>query len=247
LQQTNWLPWYGHLVIWPIASILLFSALLGESSQLTCQRASGQCQLKNELIADTSTKSISIETVTKVDVVATDNTSEEPNARIVLITKDAEVNLGLPGGFEARDEAAGKLAWFFEDPNSKFIELKESSKPFHAAVGLTGLAMILGSFWWRKTSVVLFDRNTERCTVQLSRFFGLVKGRRDVCDLAKIKNIDLSGSLKIADDRILVHHAAGLSFFLTDYATRDPRNELTAINHIKEFLVQQPPAPDSFS
>jgi hypothetical protein len=94
----------------------------------------------------------------------------------------------------------------------------------------------LGAFLLRKTSAVSFNRDTDRCTAQLSRFFGLIKGRQEVCKLSNIQNVDLSGSLKVADDRILVHQSGRLSFFLTDYATRDPRNELTAINQIKDFL-----------
>jgi hypothetical protein len=236
LKQTNWMPWYGHFLLWPTVSLFLLMSLTGQSSTLTCNRSSGQCQLNNELISDNSKKTIPIDAVTKIDVVATDSTSEEPSARMVLITKDGELNLGLPGEFEARDNAAVKLAWFFEDPSSKFIELTESNKSWMTGFGLTGLAAILGAFLLRKTSVVSFDRDTKLCNVQLSRFFGLVKGRSEVCKLASIQNIDLSGSLKVADDRILVHQSGRTSFFLTDYATRDPRNELTAINNIKEFL-----------
>ncbi len=247
LKQTNWMPWYGHFIMWPTVSLFLLLSLLGQSSTLTCSRASGQCQLNNELTSDTSKRTIPIDAVTKVDVVATDNTSEEPSAQMVLITKNGELNLGLQGEFEARDEAAGKLAWFFEDPNSKFIELTESDKSWMTGFGLTGLVAILGAFLLRKTSVVSFDRDTERCTVQLSRFFGLVKGRQEVCELANIQNIDLSGSLKVADDRILIHQSGSPSFFLTDYATRDPRNELTAINNIKEFLGMSLKRSDSQS
>jgi hypothetical protein len=248
LKQTNWMPWYGHLLLWPTVSLFLFMSLGGQSSKLTCSRASGQCQLQEEL----STKTIPIDTVTKIDVVATDNTSEKSNAHIVLITRDTELNLGLQGEFEARDEAAGKLAWFFEDPNSKFIELTESNKLWTNGLGLTGLAAILGAFLLRKTSVVSFDRDTELCTVQLSRFFGLIKGRWEVCELANIQNVDLSGSLKVAADRILIHQSSVPSFFLTDFATHDPRNELTAINQIKDFLrlsMKQPSSSpqDSFS
>jgi hypothetical protein len=236
LRQVNWMPWYGHLILWPTVSILMISSFFGESFQLTCSRASGQCELKNEFINGTSTKSLPIDTVTKIDVVATDSTSEEPTARMVLITKDAEVNLGLPGGFEARDRAAGKLAWFFEDSSAKFIELTENSKPFATGAGLTGLAMILGGLLLRKTSVVSFDRDTKQCTVQLSRFFGLLQGRSEVCWLAAIQNVNLSGSLKVADDRILIHQSGRLSFFLTDHATHSTWDELTAINSIKDFL-----------
>lgn len=236
LKQTNWMPWYGHFILWPTVGVFLLMSLAGQSSTLTCSRASGQCQLNNELISDNSKKTIPIDAVTKVDVIATDNTSEEPSARMVLITKDGEMDLGLQGEFEARDEAAGKLAWFFEDTNSKFIEVTESNRLWTNSLGLAGLASILGAFLLRKTSEVSFDRDTERCNVQLSRFFGLVKSRREVCELASIQNVDLSGSLKVADDRILVHQSGKPSFFLTDYATRDPRNELTAINNIKEFL-----------
>jgi hypothetical protein len=236
LKQTNWMPWYGHFLLWPTVGLFLLMSLAGQSSTLTCSRASGQCQLNNELISDKSQKTIPIDAVTKVDVVATDNTSEDPSARMVLITKNGELDLGLEGEFAARDNAAGKLAWFFEDPSSKFIEVTESNRLWTNGLGLAGLASILGAFLLRKTSVVSFDRDTERCNVQLSRFFGLVKGRCEVCELPSIQNIDLSGSLKVADDRILVHHSGRPSFFLTDYATRDPRNELTAINQIKDFL-----------
>jgi hypothetical protein len=236
LKQTNWMPWYGHFLLWPTVSVFLFMPLVGQSSTLTCSRASGQCQLNNELTSDTSKKTIPIDAVTKVDVIATNNTSDEPSARMVLVTKDGDMDLGLEGEFEARDEAAGKLAWFFENSDSKFIEVTESDKLWMNGLGLASLATILGAFLLRKTSVVSFDRDTERCNVQLSRFFGLIKGRSEVCELADIQNVDLSGSLKVADDRILVHQSGKLSFFLTDYATRDPRNELTAINQIKDFL-----------
>jgi hypothetical protein len=236
LKQTNWMPWYGHVLLWPTVGVFLLMSLAGQSSTLTCSRASGQCQLNNELTFDKSKKTIPIDAVTKVDVVATDNTSEEPSARMVLITKDDEMNLGLQGEFAARDEAAGKLAWFFEDANAQFIEVTENNRFWTNGLGLAGLASILGAFWLRKTSDVSFDRDTDRCTVQLSRFFGLVKGRQEVCKLVSIQNVDLSGSLKVADDRILVRQSSRLSFFLTDYATRDPRNELTAINQIKNFL-----------
>jgi hypothetical protein len=236
LKQTNWMPWYGHFLLWPTVGVFLLMSLAGQSSTLTCSRANGQCQLNNELISDSSKKTIPIDAVTKVDVIAADNTSEEPSARMVLITKDGEMDLGLQGEFEARDEAAGKLAWFFEDPNSKFIEVTESNRLWTNGLGLAGLASVLGAFLLRKTSVVSFDRDTERCNVQLSRFFGLIKGRQEVCELAGIQNVDLSGSLKVADDRILIHQSGRPSFFLTDYATRDPRNELTAISQIKDFL-----------
>jgi hypothetical protein len=236
LKQTNWMPWYGHFLLWPTVGSFLLMSLAGQSSTLTCSRASGQCQLNNELISDNSKKTIPIDAVTKVDVVAAENTGEEPSARMVLITKDGEMDLGLEGEFEARDEAAGKLAWFFENNDSKFIEVTESNRLWTNGLGLAGFASILGAFLLRKTSIASFDRDTERCNVQLSRFFGLIKGRREVCELASIQNIDLSGSLKVADDRILVHQAGKPSFFLTDYATRDPRKELTAINQIKDFL-----------
>jgi hypothetical protein len=252
LKQTNWMPWYGHFLLWPTVGVFLLMSLAGQSSTLTCSRATGQCQLNNELISDTSKKTIPIDAVTKVDVIAADNTGEEPSAQMVLITKNGEMELGLQGEFGARDEAAGKLAWFFEDPSSKFIEVAESNRIWTNGLGLAGLASILGAFLLRKTSEVSFDRDTERCNVQLSRFFGLVKGRSEVCELAGIQNVDLSGSLKVADDRILVHQSGKSSFFLTDYATRDPRNELTAINNIKEFLglsLHQPNSQpqDSFS
>jgi hypothetical protein len=252
LKQTNWMPWYGHVLLWPTVASFLLMSLGGQSSKLTCSRASGQCQLNNELISDNSKKTIPIDAVTKVDVIATDNTSEDPSARMVLITKDGEMDLGLEGEFEARDDAAGKLAWFFEDTSSTFIEVAESNRLWTNGLGLAGLASILGAFLLRKTSVVSFDRDTERCNVQLSRFFGLVKGRSEVCELSGIQNVDLSGSLKVADDRILVHQSGTPSFFLTDYATRDPRNELTAINQIKDFiglsLQQSSSQPqDSFS
>jgi hypothetical protein len=236
LKQTNWMPWYGHVLLWPTVGLFLLMSLAGQSSTLTCSRVSGQCQLNNELISDNSKKTIPIDNVTKIDVIATDNTSEDPSARMVLITKDGELDLGLQGEFEPRDKAAGQLAWFFEDPNSKFIEVTETNRLWTNGLGLVGLASVLGAFLLRKTSNVSFDRDTERCTVQLSRFFGLIKGRQEVCELASIQNIDLSGSLKVADDRILIHQSGRPSFFLTDYATRDPRNELTAINQIKDFL-----------
>jgi hypothetical protein len=236
LKQTNWMPWYGHVLLWPTVGLFFLMSLGGQSSTLTCSRASGQCQLNNELTSDNSKKTIPIDAVTKIDVVATDNTSEDPDARMVLITKDGEMDLGLKGEFAARDKAAGQLAWFFEDANSQFIEVTETNRLWTNGLGLAGLASILGAFLLRKTSAVSFDRDTDRCTVQLSRFFGLIKGRQEVCKLASIQNIDLSGSLKVADDRILVHQSGRTSFFLTDYATRDPRNELTAINQIKDFL-----------
>ncbi len=236
LKQTNWMPWYGHFILWPTVGVFMLMSLAGQSSTLTCSRSSGQCQLNNELISDNSKKTIPIDTVTKVDVVAAENTGESPSAQMVLITENREMQLGLQGEFESRDEAAGKLAWFFEDPNSKFIEVAESNRLWTNGLGLAGLTSILSAFLLRKTSVVSFDRDTERCDVQLSRFFGLIKGRREICELAGIQNIDLSGSLKVADDRILVHQSGKPSFFLTDCATRDPRNELTAINNIKEFL-----------
>lgn len=236
LKQTNWMPWYGHFILWPTVGWFLLMSLGGQSSTLNCSRASGQCQLNNELVADKSKRTIPIDSVTKIDVVAANNTSEDPSARMVLITKDGEVSLGLEGGFSARDEAAGKLAWFFEDTNSKFIEVTETNRPWTNGLGLAGLASILGAFLLRKTSVVAFDRDTERCTVQLSRFFGLIKGRREVCELASIRNVGLNGSLKVADDRILIYQSGNSSFFLTDYATLNPLNELTAINQIKDFL-----------
>jgi hypothetical protein len=243
LQQTNWMPWYGHATLWPIAGLLLLMSLAGNTSNLTCRRSIGQCQIDNDVYSSSSDKgnvhekkTIAIDSVSKVDVIATDNTSETPEAQMVLVTKDGEVNVGLAGSYTERDEAAGKLAWFFEDNTSQFIEIKESDKPITGFLGLTGLSMILAALLFRKTSVVSFDKDTDRCTVQLSRFFGLLKGRREMCELPHIKSVELSGSLKVAADRILVQHSSGANFFLTDYATKDPRIELAAVNSIRDFL-----------
>jgi hypothetical protein len=235
LKQTNWMPWYGHLLLWPTATILLLMTFAGQSSMLTCSRSSGQCQLNHDR-SNIVNKSIPIDAVSKFDVIATDNTSESPDAQVVMITKEGEFNVGLSGDWEDRDEAAGKLAWFFEDQNSQFIELQESSKTGYTYAGLTGIGMVALALLFRKNAQVSFDRDTDRCTVQLSRFFGLLKGRRETCELPHIKSVELSGSLKVADDRILVQQSSGASFFLTDYATKDPRNELAAVNQIKDFL-----------
>jgi hypothetical protein len=243
LQQTNWMPWYGHALLWPIAGLLLLMSLAGNTSNLTCRRSTGQCQIDNDVYSSSSEKgnvrvkkSIAIDSVSKVDVIATNNTSENPEAQMVLVTKDGEVDVGLAGSYTERDEAAGKLAWFFEDNTSQFIEIKESDKPITGFLGLTGLSMVLAALLFRKTSVASFDKDTDRCTVQLSRLFGLLKGRREMCELPHIKNVELSGSLKVAADRILVQHSSGANFFLTDYATKDPRIELAAVNSIRDFL-----------
>jgi hypothetical protein len=243
LKQTNWMPWYGHALIWPIAGLLLLMSLAGNTSNLTCRRSTGQCQIDNDVYSSSSNKgnvqvkkTIAIDSVSKVDVIATNNTSEDPDAQMVLVTKDGEVNVGLAGSYKERDEAAGKLAWFFEDNSSQFIEIKESDKPITSFLGLTGLSMVLAALLFRKTSVASFDKDTDRCTVQLSRFFGLLKGRREMCELPQIKSVELSGSLKVAADRILVQHSSGANFFLTDYATKDPRIELAAVNSIRDFL-----------
>jgi hypothetical protein len=252
LKQTNWMPWYGHFLLWPAVGLCLLMSLGGQSSTLTCTRSSGQCQLHNDLVGDRAKKSLPIDAVTKVDVVATDNTSEEPSAKVVLITKDGEFDIGLQGEFEARDVAAGKLAWFFEDPNSKFIEVTESNRIWTNGLAVVGLGSILAAFLLRKTAAVSFDRDTQRCNLQLARFFGLIKNRQEVCDLAAIQNVDLSGSLKVAADRILIHQSGQPSFFLTDYATSDPRNELMAVNQIRDFLglsakQSNSPPEDNFS
>jgi hypothetical protein len=236
LKQTNWMPWYGHLLLWPTASFLLLMLIMGETSTLTCTRASGQCQLNNELTSKSIKTSIPIDSVSKVDVIATENSGESPDAQLVMITNQGEFNVGLSGSFEERDEAAGKLAWFFEDTQAQFIDVKESNKSTYSVFGLVGLGSILAAFLARKTALVSFDRDTDRCDVQLSRFFGLLKGRREICELPKIQNLELSGSLKVAADRILLHQSSGANFFLTDYASKDPRMELAAINSIKEFL-----------
>lgn len=237
------MPWYGHAILWPIAGLLLLMSLAGNTSNLTCRRSTGQCQIDSDVYSSGSDqgnvrmkKTIAIDSVSKVDVIATNNTSEDPEAQMVLVTKDGEVNVGLAGSYTERDEAAGKLAWFFEDNTSQFIEIKESDKPITSFLGLTGLSMILAALLFRKTSVASFDKDTDRCTVQLSRLFGLLKGRREMCELPHIKKVKLSGSLKVAADRIIVRQSSGANFFLTDYATKDPSIELAAVNTIKDFL-----------
>jgi hypothetical protein len=244
LKQVNWMPWYGHLLLWPVTVFCLLMAVGGETSTFTCQRSTGQCELNNSTTKNPEKRTIAIEKVKNFDLVATDNTSDNPDTQIKIITDDGEFNVGLDGSYADRDEAAGKLAWFFEDQNAKYIKLHNSTNGLAQGAGLTGLGLLGLAFLLRKTSNAVFDRDTDRCVIDSSRFFGLIKGRRDVCEFRDIMGVDRSSSLKTSADRILLERPNLGGFFLTDIAMKNPAVEINTVQTIRKFLrIKDPQQP----
>jgi hypothetical protein len=241
LKQVNWMPWYGHLLLWPTTALCLLLTLGGENATFTCQRSTGQCQLDNSTSKNSEKRTIAIEKVKNFDLVATDNTSDNPDTQIKIITDDGEFNVGLDGNYADRDDAAGKLAWFFEDQNAKYIKFHNSTNGMAQGAGVTALSLLGLAFLLRKTSNAVFDRDTDRCVIDSSRFFGLIKGRRDVCEFKDIIGVDRSSSLKTAADRILLERPNLGGFFLTDAAMKNPAVEINAVQTIRKFLQIKDP------
>jgi hypothetical protein len=244
LKQVNWMPWYGHLLLWPTAAFCLLMTLGGETATFTCQRTTGQCELNNSTTTNPEKRTIAIEKVKNFDLVATDSTSDSSDSQIKIITDDGEFNVGLNGNYADRDEAAGKLAWFFEDQSAKYIKLYNSTNGFAQGAGVTALGLLGLAFFTRKTSTALFDRDTDRCVTESSRFFGLIKGRRDVCEFRDIMGVDRSSSLKTSADRIMLQRPNLGGFFLTDEAMKNPQVEINAVQTIRQFLqIKDPQQP----
>jgi hypothetical protein len=244
LKQVNWMPWYGHLLLWPTAALCLLMSITGQTATFTCQRSTGQCELNNSTINNPEKRTIAIEKVKNFDLVATDSTSDSPDTQIKIITDDGEFNVGLDGNYADRDEAAGKLAWFFEDQTAKYIKLHNSTNGFAQGAGATGWGLLGLAFLLRKKSTALFDRDTDRCVIDSSRFFGLIKGRRDVCEFRDIIGVNRSSSLKTSADRILLERPNLGGFFLTDAAMKNPAAEMNAVQTIRKFLrIKDPQQP----
>jgi hypothetical protein len=235
LKQVNWMPWYGHLMLWPTAFVLMCVSIAGQTSTFVCQRSTGQCELNNSTSKNPEKRTIAISKIKNFDLVATDSTNN-PDTQIKLITEEGEFNVGLDGSYADRDAAAGKLAWFFEDTSTKYIKLENHTRDTALGAGLVGLSLLGLAFGTRKTSTALFDKDTDRCVTESSRFFGLAKGKREICKLPSISGVERSASLKVAADRILLNRSNGSGFFLTDSAMGKPDIEMAAVQKIRDFL-----------
>jgi hypothetical protein len=237
LKQVNWgMPWYAQLFLWPMASLLLLFFTAGDASTFVCERAKKQCQLEYRQVLYLEKTTIGIERVQKFDLVATRHSSEDMRTQIKIITDDGDFNIGLYGSYRSNDAAAGKLAWFFENPDAQYIKLYSSTTGSTNNCGLISLLLLTVAAVTRKSSLVVFDRDTERCVAESTRFFGLLKRRREVCEFHHITGVGRSGSLKVVGDRLVLHRQDGSPFFLTDEPMNDPASEMAAVQKITDFL-----------
>jgi hypothetical protein len=242
LKQSKWLPWYWQLLMWPTVLLLLLMSLAGQEFKLTCRKSEGNCQLESQSIGAKEVKTISLNNIEKIDLVATNDADTSSLAQLVLLGKDgSKVNVGSSASFESMDKMAAKLSWFLESSTAQYFELSDSNVWMTRFLGLTGGAGIFWFFWRGGTRVVTFDRERQLCTVEQRQLF-----RKQAQDypLSSIESVELLDSYKPVGQNIAVQRRAG-AVTLNDKVlplTKQLQSAQT-VEQIRAFLDLPAPAP----
>jgi hypothetical protein len=207
LKQSKWLPWYWQLLLWPTVLLLLLMSFAAQESKLTCRKSEGKCQLESQTIGAKEVKTISIDNIEKIDLVAVDDADTTSFANLVLLGKDgSKVTVGGSASFETMDEMASKLSWFLSSPQHQFFELSDSNVWLTRFLGLSGAAGIFWFFWRGGTRLVTFDRERELCTVEQRQLF---RNRSQDYPLSSIEGVDLVDNAKPIGQNIVLQRPEG--------------------------------------
>jgi hypothetical protein len=167
LWQNNWpSAWI------PLGAILTgftIAMLYGQETKLSCYRATpllGQCQLESNGFFTSESRSISLNTIQKVDLEASDSDEENSSTRVLLITKDGKIlPVTLSGDAAERDQIASQLAAFLESPTASAFKVADGGLNFayfmSGAAGLTCLAFFL----FGGLAIVKFNKDQNECQV----------------------------------------------------------------------------------
>jgi hypothetical protein len=207
LKQSKWLPWYWQLLLWPTVLFLLMMTLAVRESKLTCRKAEGQCQLESQTVITKKVKTISIDNIQKIDLVATNDADTTSWAQMVLLGKDgSQVKVGNAASYKDMDEMAAKLSWFLESSAAQYFEMSDSNLWITRLLGLTGGAGILWFFWRGGTRVVTFDRERQLCTVEQRQ---LLRHRTQDYPLSSIEAVDLLDNYQPVGQNITLQRQEG--------------------------------------
>lgn len=243
LKQSKWLPWYWQLLLWPTVLFMLLIPFVGQESKLTCRKSEGKCQLESQGYKAEGNKTISLDNIQKIDLVATENDSTSSMAQLVFVSKDgSKVNIGKEGSYETLDETAAKLSWFLESSTAQFLELSESDIWATRLVGLTALAAC-GLFFWRGGKrVVTFDRNRQLCTVESLKLW---QKKATDYPLEAITGVDLVHSFNPVGYNMALSNRSGPDVVLNEKVlpvSKGSESEQT-VSRVRSFLNLKPPAP----
>jgi hypothetical protein len=169
LWQNNW-PSLGCTLILSSMFIpsFLFLTMNGEV-KLTCYRAtplSGQCQIENNSLFNYQSQSITLDSIQKVDLEASNSEEEDALTRVLLIKKDGQtMPITLEGNAEERDQIAIQLATFLETPTASTLKITDGNLNFDyliaSVTGLGILAYLLSGGW----TIAKFDKDKNECQV----------------------------------------------------------------------------------
>jgi hypothetical protein len=243
LKQSKWLPWYWQLLLWPTVLFMLIIPAVGQESKLTCRKAEGKCQLESQGYKAEGNKTISLDNIQKIDLVATNDESTSSTAQLVIVNKDgSKVNVGKTESYETLDDTASKLSWFLESSTAQFIELSASDIWATRLVGLMGLGAGFWVFWRGGKRVVTFDQNRQLCTVESQRLW---QKKGTDYPLTEIEGIELVNSFKPVGYNMTMKNRSGLDVVLNDKVlpvSKGLESE-QVVNKVRGFLNLKAPNP----
>jgi hypothetical protein len=242
LKQSKWLPWYWQLLLWPTVFFLLLMTFAAQESKLTCRKSEGKCQLESQTLAAKEVKTISIDNIEKIDLVATDDADTTSLAQLVLLGKDgSKVNVGSSASFETVDGMAAKLSWFLESSTAQYFELSDSNIWITRFLGLTGGASIFWFFWRGGERVATFDRERQLLTVEQRQLF---RNKAQDYPLSSIESVEVLNSSKPTGQNIALQRQEG-NVTLNDKILplfNQQKNQQVAAQ-VRSFLNLQAPTP----
>jgi hypothetical protein len=243
LKQSKWLPWYWQLPLWPIVLLMFLMSMVGQESKLTCRKAEGKCQLEMKGLSTKESKTINLNNIQKIDLVATENEDTSSLAQLVIVGKDgSQTKVGNTGSFEKLDEIAAKLSWFLESSTAQFIELDDSNIWLMRFFGLTAGTACFWFFWRGGSRVVTFDRDRQLCTIESRKIW-----QKKVTEypIAKIAGVDIVDSFKPVGYNMALQNRSGPAVVLNDKVlpvSKAAQAEQT-VAQIRSFLNLQVPDP----
>jgi hypothetical protein len=239
IRQSNWLPWYWQLLMWPTVGLLLLMSFSGSESKLTCQRSQGKCQLESQSATGKIKKTIPLVDIKNIDLKASNETDVNSNAHLVIMGQSENTVVGEDHSYEDMDDVANQLGWFLGNQNAEFIEISESTVWFSRAMGLAAGTLGFLFFWRGETRLISFDKDRGVCRIESQRV-----GRKKATEhqISQIENVDLLNSYSPVGHKISLHHKSGAVSYLNDQVlpiSRQPQSEYL-VGSIRQFLGLQP-------
>ena len=167
LWQNNWPS--AWIPLGAILTGLAVTVLYGQETKLSCYRETplpGQCQLENNGFFTRESRSISLNTIQKVDLEANSSDEEEASTRVLLIAKDSKtVPVTLSGDAVERDQIASQLAAFLESPTASTFKITDGGLGFaYLVAGTAGLTCLVFLFSGG-LSIIKFSKDRNECQV----------------------------------------------------------------------------------